>query len=68
MLLKQYDNNPDFHGWRNKITTEFKTDSISLQLATAQGNQPLDDACIVSGGWSLKPMHDLTVSILYTHT
>ena len=48
------------------MITEFKKKSISLQLVTAQGNQPLDDGCTINGGWKLQPMHSLTVSIIYT--
>ena len=67
MLLKQYDNNPDFHGWRNTMVTEFKKNTITLQLTTFFGHQPLDDGLTIGGGWKLQPMHDLTVSVLLSH-
>ena len=63
MLLDEFDHNPNFHGWSDKIITEFEGESISLQLDTDQGCQPLDGDHMIGGHWKLSPMHNLTVSI-----
>ena len=62
MLLDEFDNNPNFHGWSDKITTEFKEESISLQLATDQGCQPLDGEHMITEHWKLRPLNSLKVS------
>ena len=44
---------------------EFKEKSITLQLATKQGNLPLDDEQVI-GNWKLTAEQDLRVRV-HTH-
>ena len=63
MLLDNFDNNSDFISGGDGITTEFEKEGISLQLVTAQGNQPLIKDHMI-GEWRLRAKRDLTVSSL----
>lgn len=63
MLLDEFDNNPSFCGANKMVTAAFNKESISLQLATDRGSQPLVDDHIIGGGWKLRPVHNLTVSV-----
>ena len=64
MLLDDFENNPKFCGWSDKIKTVFKADSISLQLATNQGCQPIVGEQMINGYWKLRPLDSLTVSVM----
>ena len=61
MLLDHFDNNPKFLEEGKSLTIKFKKEIITLQLATDQGCQPLEDELMV-GEWKLTPEDNLTVS------
>ena len=61
MLLVHFDQNPKFLSGRQRTKTEFKENHITLQLATDQGNLPLDEHMI--GEWNLTAEQDLRVSV-----
>ena len=60
MLLDHFDNNPKFLEEGKSLTIKFKKEIITLQLATDQGCQPLEDELMV-GEWKLTPEDNLTV-------
>ena len=60
MLLVHFEKNDKFLGEGKRIMTEFKEKSITLQLATKQGDLPLDDEQTI-GNWRLTVEQDLRV-------
>ena len=61
MLLVHFDRNPKFLSGGQRTKTKFKDNHITLQLATDQGDLPLDEHVI--GEWKLTAEQDLRVSV-----
>ena len=66
MLLVHFGRNPKFNG-RERITTMFKNEYITLQLATEDGERPLDDETMI-GSWKLTQEKDPKVCIHVQYT